>query len=118
MISMKFRIVLTVAVLTYYIILFRLIRGKKILLKYALVWITLGGAFLIFILFPGLLLKCANFVGIYGDVNFLFMVLIGLLMIITMSLTIIVSRLSETNKKLVQKVAMLNTELEEVKNDI
>ena len=114
MISVRFRVVLAIAVLIYYIILVRLIRKRRIILKYAILWMLLGGAFLLLVIFPGLLLEFANLVGIYGDVNFLFMVLIGLLIIVTMSLTMIVSHLNESNKKLAQQIALLGTELEEL----
>ena len=118
MLSVRFRLVLIMTVIIYFALLYGLIRRKRLLLKYALIWIGIGLVFTILIAFPWILVNGAHLIGIYLDINFLFLFMIGLLMIITMSLTIIVSRLNDTNKKLVQKTAILEAEIEKMKGNM
>lgn len=59
----------------------------------------------------------ANAIGIYLDVNFLFFMLIGLLMCVVISLTIIVSRMNLRNKRLTQAVALMERRLRELEKE-
>lgn len=59
----------------------------------------------------------ANAIGIYLDVNFLFFMLIGLLMCVVISLTIIVSRMNLRNKRLTQALALMERRLRELEKE-
>lgn len=114
MISVKFRVVLAAAVLLYFVVLYTFIRKGKLLLKYALVWIFAGSIMSALVVFPGILKKAADFIGIYNDINLLFFFLTAFILMIVMSLTMIVSGMNESIKKIVQRMAVMEDRIEQL----
>lgn len=120
MISLKLRAILLIAVIIYYMIVFHLLREKRLHLKYTLLWLLSGAAMLILSVFPRLISVFSNAVGIYDPVNALFAAIMFFVIIILMSLTAIVSKLNDKNKRLIQVIAILEKrvrELEESKTN-
>ena len=75
---------------------------------------------LILSVFPRLISVFSNAVGIYDPVNALFAAIMFFVIIILMSLTAIVSKLNDKNKRLIQVIAILEKrvrELEESKTN-
>ena len=111
MITDKLQILLICAMFIYFIFLYQLLKKNHIIMKYALLWIFGGIVLLLLVFFPNLIKVASRIVGIYSDVNLLFLVMIGCLYIITLSLTVILSRLSYDNRKLTQQLALLEKEV-------
>ena len=111
MITAKLQIILIIVLVCYFIVLFHFLANKQLLLKYSLTWILVGVILIAFAIFPRLLKNLANLFGIYLDINFLFLMMLGLSICITMSLTVIVSRMSYRNKELIQATALLEKRL-------
>ena len=97
-------------------LLIYMIRGNRLKLKYALSWFILAGI-LIFGCFPSLTSLLADFLGIETPVNVLFFAGFCFSLIIIFSLTVAVSRLSVSLKRLAQETALLKKELEEVRKE-
>lgn len=111
MITAKLQIILIIVLVCYFIVLFHFLANKQLLLKYSLTWILVGVILITFAIFPRLLKNLANLFGIYLDINFLFLMMLGLSICITMSLTVIVSRMSYRNKEIIQATALLEKRL-------
>ena len=111
MITTKLQIILIIVLVCYFIVLFHFLANKQLLLKYSLTWILVGVILIAFAISPRLLKNLANLFGIYLDINFLFLMMLGLSICITMSLTVIVSRMSYRNKELIQATALLEKRL-------
>lgn len=107
MITEKLQILLFVVIFLYFLFIYHFLRKREILLKYSLTWIILGVGLAVLVVFPAVLQKIANLVGIYTDINLLFSIIMGFTLIVTFSLTIIVSRHNERHKELTQEVALL-----------
>ncbi len=107
MITRKFLILLIIMVAIYLVVLYHMIKEHVTLLKYTLLWGLMGVILLVFALFPSSVMWLANLLGIYSDTNFLFLFMIGFEFILLFSLTHIVSRQNENNKRLVQELAIL-----------
>ena len=92
-----------------FVILFvlHLVRKEKISIKYSLVWILPCIVLLIFVLVPGFLTWTTNLLGFQTASNMVLSLLIGLLMVITIALTVIVSKQKEQIRLLVQEVSLL-----------
>ncbi len=103
--------VIALAVLIY------MIHGNMLKLKYALTWFLLVAGVLVFGCFPSLTSVLAGFLGIETPVNMLFFAGFCFSLIIIFSLTVVVSRLSVSQKKLTQEIGLLKKELEEVKKE-
>ena len=110
MISFRLQVVLILAVILYFILLFVLLKENRLILKYSLLWIFSGALMLILALFPGLLTELAHLVGVYDPVNALFAVIAFCAILVMVSLTSIVSTQNEKIKRLVQQIAILEKE--------
>jgi hypothetical protein len=109
--------VIIVAVLVCAVI-FELVRRKRLMERYAILWLIAGLAVLVLGLWQGLLSTLAHAVGIYYTPSALFAVtfLFVLLLLVHFSLT--VSRLSDQNTTLAQRVALLPQRLEGDREDV
>jgi len=87
-----------------------MLRSQKLNLKYCLVWIVALLGITVFCIFPGLLDKLSHILGIGVPVNTLFLICIIFLTCICISLTIVVSRLSDKLRKLTQNIALMEYE--------
>lgn len=92
------------------VFVFYLVRREKISVKYSLVWIIPCVVLLIFILVPGFLTWTTNILGFQTASNMILSLLIGLLLLITISLTVIVSKQKEQIRLLIQEVSILKNE--------
>lgn len=109
--SLKLQIIIVVLVLLLLFALFKLVKDKKLELKYALVWIFVGIVILVMACFPVLMDYMAGFLGINSPPNMLFFLGFCLLSIILLSLTVAMSSTSVKVKKLAQRNALLEEEL-------
>lgn len=114
MITRKFLVLLIIMVAIYLVVLYHMIKEHVTLLKYTLLWGLMGVILLIFAVFPSSVMWLANLFGIYSDTNFLFLFMIGFEFILLFSLTHIVSRQNENNKRLVQEIAILEKRVREL----
>ena len=116
MIGAKFQIFLIVALVIYFVSLYKLLKDRYLELKYTLIWIFAGLLMLIMAIFPKLLDKIAAFFGIYSSVNALFALAIFFILLILMSLTPIASKLNDKTKKVIQQSALLEKRIKELEN--
>ncbi len=99
--------VLLAGITVYFIVIVYLLKQNSLMLKYTLLWLLFGIIMLFMVIFPRSLIFISNLIGIYEPMNALFATCFFCLILIIMSLTSIVSRLRERNKKLAQNVALL-----------
>ena len=98
---------LSVAFLVYVL---HLVAKGKLLLKYSLLWLVLCLAMLICALFPGVVYVLSDFTGIVAPSNLGFLVGIVILLAISLSLSVIVSKQALSIKNLTQRIAILEKE--------
>lgn len=118
MLPINLRIILIVAVCCYFILILLFLKRKALELKYTLLWLLAGVVLGIFVLFPNLLLKLVNLLGIESLMNGLYVLCIGFIIIILMALTSIVSRQTMKIRALIQENAMLEKRLRETEQTI
>jgi len=100
-------LVIIAALLVFFV---SLLRKQKLDLKYCLVWIFALLGVAVLCIFPSLLDRLSDLFGIGVPVNTLFLVGMAFLACISISLTIVVSRLSDRLRKLTQNIAILEHE--------
>ena len=105
--QIKLFIVIVTILVSFFMLIFRLLHKKKIIYKYALAWLFLGVLILIFALCPSLLQGISNLIGIMNPVNMLFFFGFCFSLCIIFFLSMTVSHLSEKVKKLAQELAIL-----------
>lgn len=108
---MKFEIQLVALIFIFllFILVTYYVKKNKISVKYSIVWYLCLLLLSLFTVFPNLLGYVTNLVGIQVSSNFLFAFMIGVLFIITLSLTIIVSEQQEKIKQLVQEISIIKS---------
>jgi hypothetical protein len=98
-------VVLLVAVL-------ELTRKRRIREQYALIWLALGFLILIFSVFTKILDSIARWVGIYYAPSLLIVLIVFSGMVLGIHFTLVISKLAEDNKKLVQEIGLLKNRVE------
>lgn len=94
----------------------RLIKRKKLKEEYSLLWLGLGSIFILVSIFRPLLDIFAQTVGIiYAPAALLLMLIVSAFMIL-IQYSIVISKISDNNKSLIQEVGILKAELEKVKS--
>ena len=111
---MTLRLQITIGVIAIVAILLicNMVRKNKMDLRYALIWIFVGGAIAVLDIWPGLLNALTKLMGIELPINMLFFLGFCFSLIIIFGLTKTVSDLSGKVKKLTQEMALLQEELE------
>ncbi|RTQ93156.1 DUF2304 domain-containing protein [Lysinibacillus telephonicus] len=115
MITIRLQLVLLALTIISLFILIRMIARYKLDLKYSLLWLLLGGGFIIFTIFPTTVYYIAKFLSIETPTNALFLLGILFLIAIVFSLTIAISNASNNIKKLSQELGVLKLELSKLK---
>jgi len=109
-------LVVAVAILICGAIL-ELIRRKHLMERYALLWLFLGVTLLVLALWKGLLTTLSEAAGIYYPPAALFAVAFLFVLALLLHFSIVLSRLSDQNKILAQRLALLQQRLEEKESE-
>jgi hypothetical protein len=84
-----------------------LVRRRRLLERYALLWLFSALVLLGLSVWRGLLEDLANVIGVAYPPNALFLIAFGFIMILLLHFSIAVSRLADQSKVLAQRVALL-----------
>ena len=108
MISFLFALVIILGILY-------LIKKEKINIKYAIIWLLLFGLLALLLIIPNLLTTITKILGFVVSSNMIFAIIIGVLIIISVSLTAIVSTQDKKIRKLIQEVSIIKSINEDIK---
>lgn len=119
--SFAFRIILILASLMTTLYIVRKIRYSKLQIEYAIFWIILSFLLILISIFPVLVTLPTNIIGMQAPVNFVFLVIIFILLIKAFMQTIEHSQLENKLNDLAQKIAIdekLNREKQEKRDTV
>ena len=85
--------------------------------KFAVLWLLVSGALIVFAAFPALLRSLADLAGIAVPSNLLFLMAAVLLLLVSVQLSYEVSRLEARTRRLAEEVALLRHDLERSRQD-
>jgi len=94
------------------LLVFELVRRKRLSERYAILWLLAAATLLVLAAWKGLLTSLAGDVGISYPPSALFAVAIGLIIMLLLHFSLAVSRLSDQNKILAQRLGLLQQRLE------
>lgn len=103
----RIQAVAIVAAAVLMLVIFELVRRRRLMERYALTWLGSGLILLGLAIWRGALETIANAVGIFYPPNALFLIAFGFVLVLLLSFSIAVSRLSDQTKLLAQKLALL-----------
>jgi hypothetical protein len=107
----KLQIVAIVASSTLVLIVFELLRRRRLIERYALLWLGSSLLLLILSIWTGLLKIVSDAVGIVYPPNALFVIAFGFVLVLLLHFSLAISRLSGETKVLAQKIARLDRDL-------
>jgi hypothetical protein len=96
------------------VLVFELVRRKRLSERYAILWLLAATTLFVLAAWKGLLTSLSSDVGISYPPSALFAVAIGLIAMILLHFSLAVSRLSDQNKVLAQRLGLLQQRVEEV----
>jgi len=92
-------------------LVFELIRKKKLLEQYSLLWFFSSLILFVLSIWRDLLEKAADFLGVYYAPTALFIIMIFCGMVLFLHFSIVISKLTEQNKTLAQELALLKANI-------
>ncbi len=117
MIPSSLRVTLIIAVICYFIIILYLLKQRALNLKYTLLWLLSGAVLGILVVYPELLGYIIRILGIEDNMNGLFSICIGFMLMIMMALTSIASRQNVKIRQLVQEIGILDKRIRELEQN-
>jgi hypothetical protein len=100
-----------------FLFVFELVRRKRLLERYALLWMFAAAVLLGLSVWADLLNRISTAVGVQYGPAALFAVALGFLVVLMLHVTLVISRLTDQNKILAQRVALLERRLDRVAGD-
>ena len=110
------RLILVLASLTTIAVAISSSIKTKMNIRYAVLWFVFSLFILILCIFPDFMLRICVAIGMESLTNFLFLVMIAILFIITYYSFVKMSRMSEEIKTLTYQNAVVSKQLEEARN--
>lgn len=108
--SVCLRIILIIVSVMTFLYIARKLKKLQLQVMDAFFWIVFSFVLMVIGVFPGIALFFAEIVGIQSPVNFVYLVVIFLLILRTFMLTIRISFLEERVKNLVEEIAIRENE--------
>jgi hypothetical protein len=109
----RIQLVSIIAALLVLVIIFELVRRRRLMERYALLWLGSGFVLLGLAVWRGALERLAEGLGIFYPPNALFLIAFGFVLFLLMHFSLAVSRLSDQSKVLAQRLAMLEERVRE-----
>ncbi len=98
--------------ITTLVVLFEMLRRHRLREKYAVLWAVVAVLVLVIAVFPGLLYRVADLVGVEVPANLLFFLASMLLLLVSIQHSYELGRLEERSRTLAEEVALLRLDLE------
>ncbi len=93
-------------------VVFELVRRRRLMERYALLWLLASSVLLALAVWRDLLEMIASAIGIVYAPSALFVIAFGFILLILLHFSLVISRLADQNKILAQRLGMLQQEIE------
>lgn len=110
----RLTIVSVVVAVAALVLVFELLRRRRLREKYAVIWVLISIATLVLAVFPGLLRATAELVGIQTPSNLLFFGSVLVLFAVSLQLSREVGLLEDQSRRLAEEVGALHLRLDEL----
>jgi hypothetical protein len=112
--SMQLKIQLVSIVVTggLFLVVFEMLRRKRLMERYAILWLFSSAVLLALAVWKGLLETVAHAVGIYYAPSALFVFAFGFILVLLLHFSLVISRLADQNKILAQRLGLLQQRLD------
>jgi len=90
-----------------FVMVIELVRRRRLMERYALLWLLAAGVLLALSIWRGLLETIAGTIGIFYAPSALFVIAFGFILVLLLHFSLAVSRLSDQTKVLAQQLALM-----------
>ena len=111
--QLKIQLVSIVVTAGLFGVIFELLRRKRLMERYALLWLFASAVLLALAVWKGLLETVASAIGIYYAPSALFVIAFGFILVLLLHFSLVISRLADQNKVLAQRLGLLQQRLDE-----
>jgi hypothetical protein len=111
----RIQIVAIVGALGLLLVVLEMVRRRRLLERYALLWLFSALVILGLAVWRGALEEVAHAVGIYSPPNALFFIALGFILVLLLHFSAAVSRLADQSKVLAQRQALVEQQLRELR---
>jgi hypothetical protein len=111
MTPVRVSIIAAIAAIVLLVVIFELIRSRRLQERYAMLWLLSGAIIFVLAVWRGALSRLADLVGIAYPPSALFVILSFFILILLLHYSTVISRLSDQNRVLAQRLALLESRL-------
>lgn len=97
-----------------FLFVFELVRRRRLMERYALLWLFAATVLLGLSVWSNLLNEVSQAVGVRYGPSALFAVALGFVVVLMLHFSLVISRLTDQNKVLAQRVAMLQAQVDQL----
>ncbi len=112
--NLRLHIVAIASAVALFAIVFELVRRRRLMERYALLWLLSAAMLLGLSVWGDLLELFARAVGVSYAPSALFIVALGLMLLLLLHFSLVISRLTDQTKVLAQRVGMLQQQVDEL----
>jgi len=116
--DVRLRIVALIAIVILFLVVLDLVRRRRLLERYALLWLGSALALMALAAWGGLLEEVSTAIGVATPSNALFVAAFGFVLVLLLHFSIAVSRLSDQSKILAQRLAILEERERELEAEL
>ena len=116
--ELRLQIVSIGATLALFVLVFELVRRRRLMERYALLWLFSTVVLLGLAVWKDLLEQVASAIGIFYAPSALFVVAFGFILAILLHFSLVISRLADQTKVLAQRVGLLQQRLDLVEGRV
>lgn len=110
----RLQIVSIIVSVGLFLFVFELVRRRRLMERYALLWLFAATILLGLSVWSSLLNQLSDAVGVQYGPSALFAVALGFVVILMLHFSLVISRLTDQNKVLAQRVAILQSQVDEL----
>ena len=116
--ELRIQVVAILATLGLLLVVLELVRRRRLLERYALVWLGSALVLLALAVWKGLLGSIASAVGIFYPPAALFVIAFGFILVLLLHFSTAVSRLTDQSKVLAQRIALMEERQRELEQQL
>jgi hypothetical protein len=105
--ELRLQLVACAGALLLLVVVFELVRRKRLMERYALLWLLSAFVLLVLAVWGGLLERVADTIGIFYAPSALFVVAFAFVLLLLLHFSLAVSRLTDQTKVLAQRLALV-----------
>ena len=113
----RIQVVAIVAAAALILVLLDLVRRRRLLERYALLWLFSAAILLALAIWRDLLADVADLIGVAYPPNALFLIAFGFVLVLLLHFSVAVSKLSDQTKVLAQRLALLDEHVRKADQD-